>query len=131
MSYSTKLTACLTGVISGPHITFIRPTLQHATFAALSATLTPAVVLELKKWLGLYDVQVLRRSNDRQNIAPIVKKMQYSVSSLHDIAFLIPLGLTPESTPPPKFMLFMRSKQMCQKADRFLCKRLPPELQKK
>ncbi|CAE6445209.1 unnamed protein product [Rhizoctonia solani] len=112
-------------------LSFIRPTLLHATFTALSATLSPAMVLELKKWLGLYDIEILRRSNDRQNIAPIVKKMQYSVTSLHDIAFLIPLGLTSESPAPPKFMLFMRSKQMCQKAGRFLRKRLPPELRGK
>jgi superfamily II DNA helicase RecQ len=107
---------------------FIRPLLQHATFLALSATLTPAMVTELKRLLGLYDVDIIRRSNDRLNIAPIVKRMKYTLQSLHDLAFLIPHTLTTLSSPPRKFMLFMHSKKMCQQAGIFLRARLAPEL---
>ncbi|KAG8730922.1 hypothetical protein FRC10_002264, partial [Ceratobasidium sp. 414] len=108
---------------------FLPPMLPNATFLALSATLTPLMVSELKRLLGIYDVEVIRRSNDRHNITPIVRRMNYSVKSLHDLDFLIPLGLTPTSAPPPKFMLFMESKKLCQRAGRFLRSRLPPELQ--
>ncbi|KAB5595270.1 hypothetical protein CTheo_1348 [Ceratobasidium theobromae] len=55
--------------------------------------------------------------------------MQHTITSLHDLAFLIPLGLTVDSPPPPKFMLFMRTKHMCEQAGKFLRKRLPRPLQ--
>jgi superfamily II DNA/RNA helicase len=102
--------------------------LPHATFLALSATLTPLMVSKLKLELGLYNMTVVRRSNDRRNIAPVIRRIKYPQGSFHDLAFLIPLGLTPSSPPPPKFMLFMQSKKKCQKAALFLRSRLPPEL---
>ncbi|QRV85971.1 Helicase conserved C-terminal domain [Ceratobasidium sp. AG-Ba] len=103
--------------------------LSNAVFLALSATLTPLMVSELKRLLGLYEVDVIRRSNTRSNIAMVIRKMRHSLSSLHDIAFLIPLGLTALSPPPPKFMLFMRTKKDCERAVYYLRSRLPPELQ--
>jgi superfamily II DNA helicase RecQ len=108
---------------------FIRPFLPHATFLALSATLSPLMVTELKRLLGLYDVEVIRRSNDRHNISLVVKQMKHTLHSLHDLAFLIPPGFNDPSHPPRKFMLFMRSKKQCQQAGRFLRARLAPELQ--
>ncbi|KAG8698799.1 hypothetical protein FRC09_007020 [Ceratobasidium sp. 395] len=110
---------------------FLPAMLPNATFLALSATLTPLMVTELKRLLGLYNVEVIRRSNDRANIAPIVRALEHTLQSLFDIAFLIPLGLTLNSDKPPKFMLFMRSKKQCERATRFLRSRLPPELQDK
>ncbi|QRV90456.1 Helicase conserved C-terminal domain [Ceratobasidium sp. AG-Ba] len=54
--------------------------------------------------------------------------MQYSAQSFFDAAFLIPLGLTPESPFPRKFLLFMNSRAQCVAAGKFLRARLPPEL---
>ncbi|KAG8723808.1 hypothetical protein FRC09_001710 [Ceratobasidium sp. 395] len=87
------------------------------------------MITELTRLLGLHDVKVVRRSNDRRNITPIVRKMKYTIKSLHDITFLIPLGLTRDSPAPPKFMLFMRSKKLCERAAKVLRSRLPVELQ--
>jgi superfamily II DNA/RNA helicase len=87
------------------------------------------MVLELKNLLLLHDVSVVRRSNDRCNVIPIVQALKHTVQSLHDLAFLIPLGLTAMSPPPTKFMLFMNSKDMCIKAGRFLRARVPEDLQ--
>ncbi|QRV87442.1 DEAD/DEAH box helicase [Ceratobasidium sp. AG-Ba] len=110
---------------------FLPAMLPNATFLALSATLTPLMITELVRLLGLYDVKVIRRSNDRRNLTPIVRRMKYSIKSLHDISFLIPLHMTPTSPPPPKFMLFMHSKKLCERAALFLRARLPRELQHK
>lgn len=57
--------------------------------------------------------------------------MRYSLRSMWDLAFLIPVGLTAASVPPPKFMLFMESKQLCERAALFLMQRLPEALCKK
>ncbi|KAG8725193.1 hypothetical protein FRC09_006429 [Ceratobasidium sp. 395] len=108
---------------------FLPAMLSNATFLALSATLTPLMITELTRLLGLHDVKVVRRSNDRRNITPIVRRMKYTIKSLHDITFLIPLGLTRDSPAPPKFMLFMRSKKLCERAAKVLRSRLPLELQ--
>lgn len=108
---------------------FLRLLLPHATFLAMTATLTPTMASELKRHLGLFDVELVRRSNDRCNIVPIVRGMRHTVHSLHDLAFLIPLGLTSASPPPPKFMLFMNSRDLCLKAGQFLRARLPANLQ--
>ncbi|KAG8689049.1 hypothetical protein FRC09_012607 [Ceratobasidium sp. 395] len=55
--------------------------------------------------------------------------MQHSAESLFNVAFLIPLGLTADSPFPPKFLLFMKSKDLYKDAGKFLCSRLPEELQ--
>ncbi|KAG8702609.1 hypothetical protein FRC09_004650, partial [Ceratobasidium sp. 395] len=103
--------------------------LLNATFPALSATLTLLMVTELKCLLGLYNVEVIRQSNNHTNIAPIACAMEHALQSLFNIAFLIPLGHTLDSNKPPRSVLFMRSKKQCKRATRFLRLRLPPELQ--
>ncbi|KAG9113667.1 hypothetical protein FRC07_007767, partial [Ceratobasidium sp. 392] len=108
---------------------FLPNQIRHATFLALSATLTPRMVEQLKASLGLGDdVEVIRCSNDRSNIIPVVHEMEHSAQSLFDIAFLIPLNLTLESPRPQKFLLFMNSKDQCVDAGKFLRARLPAEL---
>jgi superfamily II DNA/RNA helicase len=84
---------------------------------------------EVQSLLGLNNkVRVVHRSNDRPNIALVVREMLYSVRSLHDIAFLAPLKLDYSTRSPRKFMLFMQSKSLCEKAALFLRARIPPEL---
>jgi superfamily II DNA helicase RecQ len=95
--------------------------MPSATILALSATLPPLVLAEVQSLLGLsQDVTLIRRSNDRSNISLLVRRMLYPVSSLQDLAFLVPHGFTLSSPPPPKFMLFMESKVLCQHAATFL-----------
>ncbi|KAG8796673.1 hypothetical protein FRC12_010189 [Ceratobasidium sp. 428] len=105
--------------------------LPNVTFLALSATLTALMVTELKCLLGLYNMEVVQQSNNHTNIALIARAMEHMLQSLVNIAFLIPFGLTLDSDKPPRFVLFMCSKKQCKHATRFLCSRLPPELQDK
>jgi superfamily II DNA helicase RecQ len=108
-------------------LSFLHPLIPHATIFALSATLTPTMVAEVKSLLGLSSVELIRLSNNRQNITYITKKMAHTQQSLHDLAFLVPPSFTPES-PPQKFMVFMKSKILCERAAEFLRQRLPTAL---
>jgi superfamily II DNA helicase RecQ len=112
-------------------LTFLRPLIPHATIFALSATLTPGMIKQLKDVLGLANVELVRLSNDRKNIAYIVKPTGRRPISLHHLGFLISSGLTVESPPPPKFMVFMNTKVLCEEGAEFLRQRLPRELQGK
>ncbi|KAH7335285.1 P-loop containing nucleoside triphosphate hydrolase protein [Rhizoctonia solani] len=112
-------------------LSFLCPLLLHATFLALLATLSPAMVTELQRLLGLTAISVIRRSNDRHNIVPVVRAIKYPLNTLHNLAFLIPLGFNANSPPPPKFMVFMHSKKLCQEGAKFLRARLPLELQER
>ncbi|QRV87678.1 Helicase conserved C-terminal domain [Ceratobasidium sp. AG-Ba] len=90
------------------------------------------MVEQLKHSLRLGgDVEVIRCSNDRPNIIPVVYEMQHSAQSFFDVAFLIPLGLTANSPRPRKFLLFMNSRDQCVDAGKFLRARLPLELRDK
>lgn len=111
-------------------LSFLHPLIPHATIFALSATLTPTMVTEVKTLLGLSNVELVRLSNNRQNLSYVVKKMAYTQQSLHDLAFLVPQPFSP-SCPPPKFMIFMRSKVLCERAAEFLRQRLPAALRDK
>ncbi|KAF8593383.1 P-loop containing nucleoside triphosphate hydrolase protein, partial [Ceratobasidium sp. AG-I] len=114
------------------NLCFLRFILPSAVVLAVSATLPAGVLTEIKSLLGLKDdVQLIRRSNDRPNIELVVCQMQFTLRSLFDLAFLVPLGLTKSMIILPKFMLFMESKELCQKAALFLRRRLPPDLEHK
>ncbi|KAG9119079.1 hypothetical protein FRC07_006080 [Ceratobasidium sp. 392] len=108
-------------------LNFLCHLLPGATFLALSATLSPDMVQDLQRALNLYNLVVLRRSNDRPDVCLIARPLNHSLASLHDLAALIPLNRTPESPPIPKFMVFMRTKKGCERAAKFLRDRLPPE----
>ncbi|KAG9093508.1 hypothetical protein FS749_014270 [Ceratobasidium sp. UAMH 11750] len=53
------------------------------------------------------------------------------MASLQDLAFLVPGNLDYYHEAPPKFLLFMESKELCQRASHFLRKRLPLKLRSK
>jgi superfamily II DNA helicase RecQ len=112
---------------------FLHPLIPHATFFALSATMTPDMTREIQSLLSLDSqaTETIRLSNGRTNLGLVVKQMAHTQQSLHDLAFLVPLGLTSGSENPPKFMLFMKSKKKCEKAGNFLRLRLPTELRDK
>jgi superfamily II DNA helicase RecQ len=111
------------------NLCFLRYIIPSAVILALSATLPTPVLVEIQSLLGLAnDVRVVQRSNDRANIALVVREMKYTVRSLHDLAFLAPLDFNYVAKSPPKFMLFMESKDLCEKGGRFLRARLPRDL---
>jgi superfamily II DNA/RNA helicase len=106
--------------------------IPSAVILALSATLPHAVLTEIQSLLGLpRDVQIIRRSNDRSNISLVVRQMSHTLASLHDLAFIVPPGFCASSPPPPKFMLFMEMKDLCQRGATFLRRRLPLDLRHK
>ncbi|KAF8601820.1 P-loop containing nucleoside triphosphate hydrolase protein [Ceratobasidium sp. AG-I] len=110
---------------------FLRPLIPHATIFALSATCSATMITEIKTLLGVSTFKIIRLSNDRRNIKYIVKKMEHTQISFHDLAFIIPPNFTLESAPPPSFMVFVNSKLDCERAAEFLRRRLPSELRDK
>lgn len=114
------------------NLCFLRYIMPSAVVLVLSATLPPPVLTEVQSLLGLpQDVHMIQRSNDRHNISLVVRKMEHSLRSLHDLAFIFPLNFTSASKPPPKFIIFMESKDLCQRATKFLWRRLPEDLRHK
>ena len=69
---------------------FILPDQVH--FALVSATLPRPVLAPVMSHLGITSNQlhVLRLSNDRDNIALVVRKMKYPANSFRDLDFLVP-----------------------------------------
>lgn len=102
---------------------FLRPTIPHATVLALTATATDTMIAEIKTQLGISSFEVVRLSNDRWNTEYVVKKMDHTLQSFHDLAFLVPQG----GEPLEKFMVFVDSKLECERVAEFLRQRLPPE----
>ncbi|KDQ12459.1 hypothetical protein BOTBODRAFT_45811 [Botryobasidium botryosum FD-172 SS1] len=81
----------------------------------------PLILADVKSILHLpAETEIIFQSNDRPNIAFDVRPIQFTQKSLFDLAYLIPLGLTPKSPPPIKFMLFMNLKLLCEAAGEML-----------
>ncbi|KAB5592160.1 hypothetical protein CTheo_4425 [Ceratobasidium theobromae] len=114
------------------NLCFLRYIMPLAVILVLSATLPPLILTEIQSLLGLpRDIPTIQRSNDRHNISLVVRQMQHSLRSLHDLAFLFPTNFSSSSQPPPKFMIFMETKDLCQRATRFLWQRLPKDQKEK
>jgi superfamily II DNA helicase RecQ len=114
------------------NLCFLRYIMPTAVVLVLSATLPPLILTEIQSLLGLpHNVPIIRHSNDRHNISLIVHQMQHTLRSLHNLAFLFPLGFNSSSQPPRKFMVFMETKDLCQRATRFLWQRLPQDQKNK
>ena len=92
-----------------------------------SATMPPTVVSQLKQVFRLTDknTTVIQRSNDRPNIAIVVRRMEYPQDSFEDLAFLVPKDWKQGDPPPPKFMVFCNSKQDCVNAALYWMSKLP------
>ncbi|KAJ8689521.1 hypothetical protein PTI98_012419 [Pleurotus ostreatus] len=98
-------------------------------FFVASATLPPPVLSEVSEILRLRPMRTKRfiRSNDRPNIALIVRQIKYAVTSYHDLVFLIKDGWRRGDAPPPKFVVFFDSTRETEDAVGFLQSRLPKE----
>lgn len=98
-----------------------------------SATIPPAMTVKLKHAFGLNERNTLtfRRSNDRPNIAMIVRRMEHPQSSYEDLAFLVPKDWKDGDPPPKKFMVFFNSKKEAEGAAKFLQSRVSVDLRTK
>jgi superfamily II DNA helicase RecQ len=107
----------------------IRALIPRATpFMALSATLPPPVLAEVKRSLGFNDTAlVLNLGNDRPNITHEVREMTGSKNHPLDILSLIPDDVTP-STTLEKTMWFVNTRDACHVHHQLLLKHLPAEL---
>jgi len=111
---------------------FILPDRVH--YALVSATLPRPVFTPVVSHLGLTsdDLHAIRLSNDRDNIALVVRKMKYPAGSFWDLDFLVPgntasdnSGISGPRLRPKKFVIFFDSKKEATTAGRHLRRRLP------
>lgn len=113
---------------------FILPERVH--FALVSATLPRPVLAPVLSHLGITpsELYALRLSNDRDNIALVVRKMKYPAGSFRDLDFLVPgntvtdaSGGSQRQLQHKKFVIFFDNKKEATSAGRYLRQRLPPD----
>lgn len=111
---------------------FILPDRVH--FALVSATLPRPVLTPVMSHLGITsnELYAVRLSNDRDNIALGVRKMQYPASSFRDLDFLVPgnavldaSGGLPQRLGHKKFVIFFDNKTEATTAGSYLRGKLP------
>lgn len=112
------------------NITFYLPSIP---IYLSSATMPPALISQLKQELRLtqQNTTIFQRSNDRPNIAIVVRRMQHSQDSYEDLAFLVPKNWKKEDPLPPKFMVFFDNKKDAEGATKFLRSRVSLELKER
>ncbi|KAI0681967.1 P-loop containing nucleoside triphosphate hydrolase protein, partial [Cytidiella melzeri] len=71
------------------------------------------------------------RSNDRPNVALVVRRMQHPQNSYEDLAFLVPKDWKDGDSPPKKFMVFFNNKKEAESAVKFLQARVSVDLCRK
>ena len=110
---------------------FVLPDRVH--FALVSATLPRPVLTPVMSHLGitLDKLYALRLSNDRDNIALVVRKMKYPANSFRDLDFLISGDTALDASEGSqrqrhkKFVIFFDNKKEATSAGHYLRKRLP------
>ena len=109
---------------------YILPDRVH--FALVSATLPRPVLAPVMTHLGVTsnDLHAIRLSNDRDNIALVVRKMKYPAGSFRDLDFLVPGKTVLDASGNPqrqhkKFVIFFDNKKDATSAGRHLRQRLP------
>ena len=113
---------------------YVLPDRVH--FALVSATLPHPVLSPVMSHLGITssELYAVRLSNDRDNVALVVRKMRYPANSFRDLDFLIP-GTSVSDTPGgsrrrlqhKKFVIFFDNKAEATSAGRYLRNKLPIE----
>ncbi|KAI0733005.1 hypothetical protein BC629DRAFT_1302085, partial [Irpex lacteus] len=93
----------------------------------------PPLISQLKQEFRLTEqnTTIFQRSNDRPNIAIVVRRMEHPQDSFEDLAFLVPKDWKEGDTPPPKFMVFFDNKKDAEGAAKFLRSRVSLDLQEK
>jgi len=112
---------------------------DRARFAIVSATLPATVLPDVMSRLGVSrkDLHTIQLSNDRPNIALVVRKMKYAANTYMDLDFLVrdtnsdsPADTDSlDGSPPPwhreKFVIFFDDKNEAIAAGDYLRSRLP------
>ncbi|KAI0688585.1 P-loop containing nucleoside triphosphate hydrolase protein [Cytidiella melzeri] len=98
-----------------------------------SATIPPAMVQHLKDMFRLSEdnTVIFQRTNDRPNIAMVVRRMQHAQNTYEDLAFLVPKGWKDGDQIPKKFMVFFDNKKKAEAAAKFLQSRVSLDLRRK
>lgn len=111
----------------------LRYLLPEVPFVVASATFSDAILRDIKDLLQIRSDKLvhIRRSNDRPNIRLGVRKIQYTLNSFLDLAFLIPAKWKEGDPPPRKFVVFFDNIAEAVNAGKFLRKRLPLEYRNK
>ncbi|KAF8345005.1 P-loop containing nucleoside triphosphate hydrolase protein [Amanita rubescens] len=101
---------------------------KHCPYLITSATMSPAVILDIKKVLNLDEDKLLlsRCSVNRSNFAIIIRPIVHSLASFLDLKFLL-RDWKPGDPPPPKFLVFFDNIQTAVSAAKVLRKLLPKE----
>ncbi|KAI0257817.1 P-loop containing nucleoside triphosphate hydrolase protein [Gloeopeniophorella convolvens] len=110
------------------NVGMIRHFLRSVPFYVTSATLPYATLNNVMNKLNMSaGTKVMRRSNDRWNVAYSVHRMEHPIKSLKDLAFLIPDKPAADGHThiPSKFMVFFNSKKEAENAAEYLRRRLP------
>lgn len=108
---------------------FILP--ERVRFALVSATLPRPVLAPVLSHLGITsnNLHAIRLSNDRDNIALVVRKMKYPACSFRDLDFLVPGNTDSDASGSSwqhkKFVVFFDNKNEAVSAGRHLRQRLP------
>jgi len=108
---------------------FILPDRVH--FALVSATLPRPVLAPVMSHLGVTsnNLCAIRLSNDRDNIALVIRKMKYPAGSFRDLDFLVPGNAASDASGSSqrhkKFVIFFDNKTEATSAGRYLRRRLP------
>ncbi|KAM6491382.1 P-loop containing nucleoside triphosphate hydrolase protein [Amanita muscaria] len=101
---------------------------KHCPYLITSATMSPAVVVDIKKVLNLDEEKLFlsRCSVNRSNFAIIIHPIAHSLGSFFDLKFLLH-DWKPGDVPPPKFLVFFDNVQTAVNAAKFLRSLLPKE----
>lgn len=100
--------------------------LPGLTFHITSATLPQYIMDDVLQTLNIKRAELffLHRSNDRPNLAIVVREIQHPLNSFADLDFLVD-GWASGGSPPPKFLILFDSKSDCVKAARHIRSKLP------
>ncbi|KZS95039.1 P-loop containing nucleoside triphosphate hydrolase protein, partial [Sistotremastrum niveocremeum HHB9708] len=103
---------------------------ERARWYITSATLPEPARDRITNLLRLRrsETESVIRSNDRPNIYYVVKPMQFTLKSKTDLTFVIPQTITPDMPPPPRFIIFCRTRREAEDSLEVLRKVLGPEL---
>jgi superfamily II DNA helicase RecQ len=102
-------------------------------FMVASATLTSDALRNICRLLHIHseNLVTVHVSTNHLNIKIGVRKINYSLASYMDLAFIIPTSMKSDDPPPPKFLIFFNSIQDGIAAMKYSQARLPPDLRNK
>ena len=116
------------------HLGLLRYLIPEAVpFYVPSATLPPVVISDINEILHLRAdfTERIMCSNDRPEIALVIRGLTFPANSFRDLAFIIPDGFQDGDPPPKKFLIFFNSKKEAEDASLYLQSRLPKALRMK